>query len=297
METVGVIGLGIMGGPMAKNLVAGGFTVYGFDVAEKACQQAAANGVQLVHQASDLGSKTQWIITMLPTAQIVNDSLFGAAGVAASLQPGSTVIDESSITPTESRAIAQKLAKQQVRFLDAPVSGGETGAQAGNLAIMVGGEESVFKEALPLLQTVGGEVTRVGDTGAGTTAKLANQVMVNLNIAAMSEALVLASKAGIDIDKMYHAIRSGLAGSSVLDAKVPLILDRQFKPGGSIKINMKDLTNVMKTAHDLDVPMPLSSELLEIFHSLKAQGHLNEDHGAIVKYFEQIAGVTVQRGQ
>lgn len=297
METVGVIGLGIMGGPMAKNLVAGGFTVYGFDVAEKACQQAAANGVQLVHQVSDLGAKTQWIITMLPTAQIVNDSLFGAAGVAASLQPGSTVIDESSITPTESRAIAQKLAKQQVRFLDAPVSGGETGAQAGNLAIMVGGEESVFKEALPLLQTVGGEVTRVGDTGAGTTAKLANQVMVNLNIAAMSEALVLASKAGIDIDKMYHAIRSGLAGSSVLDAKVPLILDRQFKPGGSIKINMKDLTNVMKTAHDLDVPMPLSSELLEIFHSLKAQGHLNEDHGAIVKYFEQIAGVTVQRGQ
>lgn len=297
METVGVIGLGIMGGPMAKNLVAGGFTVYGFDVAEKACQQAAANGVQLVHQASDLGTQTQWIITMLPTAQIVNDSLFGAAGVAASLQPGSTVIDESSITPTESRAIAQKLAKQQVRFLDAPVSGGETGAQAGNLAIMVGGEESVFKEALPLLQTVGGEVTRVGDTGAGTTAKLANQVMVNLNIAAMSEALVLASKAGIDIDKMYHAIRSGLAGSSVLDAKVPLILDRQFKPGGSIKINMKDLTNVMKTAHDLDVPMPLSSELLEIFHSLKAQGHLNEDHGAIVKYFEQIAGVTVQRGQ
>lgn len=297
METVGVIGLGIMGGPMAKNLVAGGFTVYGFDVAEKACQQAAANGVQLVHQASDLGAQTQWIITMLPTAQIVNDSLFGAAGVAASLQPGSTVIDESSITPTESRAIAQKLAKQQVRFLDAPVSGGETGAQAGNLAIMVGGEESVFKEALPLLQTVGGEVTRVGDTGAGTTAKLANQVMVNLNIAAMSEALVLASKAGIDIDKMYHAIRSGLAGSSVLDAKVPLILDRQFKPGGSIKINMKDLTNVMKTAHDLDVPMPLSSALLEIFHSLKAQGHLNEDHGAIVKYFEQIAGVTVQRGQ
>lgn len=297
METVGVIGLGIMGGPMAKNLVAGGFTVYGFDVAEKACQQAAANGVQLVHQASDLGEQTQWIITMLPTAQIVNDSLFGAAGVAASLQPGSTVIDESSITPTESRAIAQKLAKQQVRFLDAPVSGGETGAQAGNLAIMVGGEESVFKEALPLLQTVGGEVTRVGDTGAGTTAKLANQVMVNLNIAAMSEALVLASKAGIDIDKMYHAIRSGLAGSSVLDAKVPLILDRQFKPGGSIKINMKDLTNVMKTAHDLDVPMPLSSELLEIFHSLKAQGHLNEDHGAIVKYFEQIAGVIVQRGQ
>lgn len=297
METVGVIGLGIMGGPMAKNLVAGGFTVYGFDVAEKACQQAAANGVQLVHQASDLGEQTQWIITMLPTAQIANDSLFGAAGVAASLQPGSTVIDESSITPTESRAIAQKLAKQQVRFLDAPVSGGETGAQAGNLAIMVGGEESVFKEALPLLQTVGGEVTRVGDTGAGTTAKLANQVMVNLNIAAMSEALVLASKARIDIDKMYHAIRSGLAGSSVLDAKVPLILDRQFKPGGSIKINMKDLTNVMKTAHDLDVPMPLSSELLEIFHSLKAQGHLNEDHGAIVKYFEQIAGVIVQRGQ
>lgn len=297
METVGVIGLGIMGGPMAKNLVAGGFTVYGFDVAEKACQQAAANGVQLVHQASDLGEQTQWIITMLPTAQIVNDSLFGAAGVAASLQPGSTVIDESSITPTESRAIAQKLAKQQVRFLDAPVSGGETGAQAGNLAIMVGGEESVFKEALPLLQTVGGEVTRVGDTGSGTTAKLANQVMVNLNIAAMSEALVLASKARIDIDKMYHAIRSGLAGSSVLDAKVPLILDRQFKPGGSIKINMKDLTNVMKTAHDLDVPMPLSSELLEIFHSLKAQGHLNEDHGAIVKYFEQIAGVIVQRGQ
>ena len=160
---------------------------------------------------------------------------------------------------------------------------------------MVGGKEEVFEQVKDILHAMGAEVTLVGSNGSGTTAKLANQVIVNLNIAAMSEALVLASKAGIDVEKMYQAIRGGLAGSSVLDAKVPLILDRNFVAGGRIDINMKDITNVMETAHNLDVPMPLSSQLLEIFHALKADGKAADDHGGIVQYYEKLANIQVGR--
>ena len=295
MNTVGVIGLGIMGGPMAANLVKTGFKVFGFDPAESAQKKAQSSGIAIVNSAKELGTKTSWVITMLPNAKIVSSTLFDSDGLVSSLNKGATIIDESSITPVESRTISDRLASLGIRFLDAPVSGGEPGAIAGNLAIMVGGSKAVFDEAQPIFKAIGGETTLVGDVGAGTTAKLANQIMVNLNIAAMSEALVLAAKAGIDIDKMYHAIRSGLAGSSVLDAKVPLILDRNFKPGGKISINMKDLTNVMATAHALDVSLPLSSMMLEIFHSLSANGHINEDHGAIVKYFERLSDVVVTK--
>ena len=295
MKQVGMIGLGIMGAPMAANLVKAGFEVFGYDVSVHAVEKAKASGVKIVDSAQKVGERAQWVITMLPNTSIVEEAIFGHDGLIHSLPAGSTVIDESSITPVSSRNIGAKLEEKQINFLDAPVSGGEPGAISGELAIMVGGDEAVFAQAKPIFDAIGGATTLVGGIGAGTTAKLANQVMVNLNIAAMSEALVLAAKSGIDIDKMYQAIRSGLAGSNVLDAKVPLILDRNFEPGGKISINMKDLTNVMATAHDLDVPMPLSSSLLEIFHTLSANGHINEDHGAIVKYFENLANVTVTR--
>jgi 2-hydroxy-3-oxopropionate reductase len=160
---------------------------------------------------------------------------------------------------------------------------------------MVGGKEEFFESAKPVLYDMGKAVTLVGDSGCGVTAKLANQIIVNLNIAAMSEALVLAAKAGINIEKMYEAIRGGLAGSAVLDAKVPLILERNFVPGGTMAINMKDITNVMDTAHDIDVPLPLSSQLLEIFHALKADGKIMDDHGGIVQYYEKLANVEVKK--
>lgn len=201
----------------------------------------------------------------------------------------------SSISPVDSIEIAKECEKKGVHMIDAPVSGGEPKAIDGTLSIMAGGKEDVFESVLDVLQAVGKDIVLVGNHGSGVTAKLANQIIVNLNIAAMSEALVLAAKAGIDIDKMYQAIRGGLAGSAVLDAKVPLILDRNFKPGGTIAINMKDITNVMQTAHNLDVPLPLSSHLLEIFHALKADGKVMDDHGGIVQYYEKLANVEVKR--
>lgn len=180
-------------------------------------------------------------------------------------------------------------------MLDAPVSGGEPKAIDGTLSIMVGGKDDVFETVRPLLEVVGASVTLVGKNGSGVTAKLANQIIVNLNIAAMSEALTLAAKAGIDVEKMYQAIRGGLAGSAVLDAKVPLILERNFVAGGRIDINLKDMTNVMETAHEIGVPLPLSSQLVEIFHALKIDGKAADDHGGIIQYYEKLAHVEVRK--
>ncbi|ATO54380.1 2-hydroxy-3-oxopropionate reductase [Loigolactobacillus coryniformis subsp. coryniformis] len=295
MQKIGFIGLGIMGRPMARNLIEAGFSVSVFDINTTAVDSLVADGAT-ASTAAEMAKSVDFIITMLPAAKHVRSVLEGTDGVFANAHSGLVVIDMSSIGPTDAQAFAEEAKKYQIATLDAPVSGGEPGAIAGTLSIMVGGEQETFKQSLPVFQGVGKDVVLVGGHGSGVTAKLANQVIVNLNIAAMSEALVLAAKAGIDIEKMYHAIRGGLAGSSVLDAKVPLILDRNFKPGGTIAINMKDLTNVMQTAHDLDVPLPLSSQLLEIFHALKADGKVMNDHGGIVQYYEKIANVEVNRG-
>lgn len=295
MQKIGFIGLGIMGRPMARNLIEAGFSVSVFDINTTAVDSLVADGAT-ASTAAEMAKSVDFIITMLPAAKHVRSVLEGTDGVFANAHSGLIVIDMSSIGPTDAQAFAEEAKKYQIATLDAPVSGGEPGAIAGTLSIMVGGEQETFKQSLPVFQGVGKDVVLVGGHGSGVTAKLANQVIVNLNIAAMSEALVLAAKAGIDIEKMYHAIRGGLAGSSVLDAKVPLILDRNFKPGGTIAINMKDLTNVMQTAHDLDVPLPLSSQLLEIFHALKADGKVMNDHGGIVQYYEKIANVEVNRG-
>lgn len=233
---------------------------------------------------------------MLPKGEHVEAVVSGDQGILTTAAPGTVIVDMSSISPVTSRALAALAKQHQVEFIDAPVSGGEPKAIDGTLAIMAGGEESIFEQVKDVLLSMGTEVVLVGANGSGTTAKLANQIIVNLNIAAMSEALVLAAKSGIAIDKMYEAIRGGLAGSAVLDAKVPLILERNFEPGGRIDINLKDLTNVMETAHDIGVPLPLSSQLLEIFHALKADGKSGLDHGGIVQYYEKMAHVEVKKG-
>ncbi|MEG0509612.1 MAG: NAD-binding protein, partial [Eubacterium sp.] len=211
------------------------------------------------------------------------------------IQAGSIVIDMSSVTPTESNECADKLEAMNVGFLDAPVSGGEPKAIDGTLAFMVGGKQSVFDKIMPYFDKMGASALLVGGTGSGSVTKLANQIIVNLNIAAVSEALVLATKAGADPELVYQAIRGGLAGSTVLDAKAPLMIERNFVPGGKISINLKDIKNVMSTAHDLDVPLPMSSQLLEIMQALKVDGHVNDDHGGIVQYFEKLAGIEVKR--
>lgn len=295
MKKIGFVGLGIMGHPMSKNLLQAGFEVSVFDLSKDAVQKLVDLGAK-EQSVKEMAQEADVIITMLPAAAHVLSTLRGADGVFENAHQGLVVIDMSSIGPVDAKKIAEEAAKYGVETLDAPVSGGEPKAIDGTLSIMVGGQQETLDQVDDVLHAMGADIVLVGNHGSGVTAKLANQIIVNLNIAALSEALVLAAKAGIDIDKMYQAIRGGLAGSTVMDAKVPLILDRNFKPGGTMAINMKDLTNVLQTAHDLDVPVPFSSQLLEIFHSLKADGKIMNDHGGIVQYFEKIANVTVTRG-
>ncbi|MGC9934577.1 2-hydroxy-3-oxopropionate reductase [Priestia aryabhattai] len=295
-HNVGFIGLGIMGKPMSLNLIKAGKSLTVFDLNEEAVNSLVEAGAVAANSPKEVAERSDVIITMLPASKHVKEVILGENGVLEGAKEGSIIIDMSSITPDVSRELATEVMKKGIEILDAPVSGGEPKAIDGTLAIMVGGKEPVFESVKSVLYGMGKEVTLVGDNGCGVTAKLANQIIVNLNIAAMSEALVLAAKAGIDIEKMYQAIRGGLAGSAVLDAKVPMILDRNFIAGGSIAINLKDITNVMETAHEIGVPLPLSSQLLEIFHSLKVDGKINDDHGSIVRYYEKLANTEVKRG-
>ena len=292
MEKLGFIGLGIMGLPIARHLCEAGYEVLVNDVNSTACAAAQQFGA-CPADIREIGESCDVIFMILPNGGIVQQVLF-EAGLAEFLQPGSLVVDMSSVTPEESRQCAQRLAQKQVDFLDAPVSGGEPGAKAGTLALMVGGEESAFERAKPYFEAIGSSAMRIGPAGSGSVTKLANQIIVNLNIAAVSEALVLAAKAGADPALVYEAIRGGLAGSQVLDAKAPMMLHRDFQPGGKISINHKDIKNVMASAHALDVPLPLTALLFEIMQALKVAGHENEDHSAIVKFFEGLANVKVQ---
>lgn len=296
-KNVGFIGLGIMGRPMTLNLLKAGYNVTVYDINKEAVEKLATAGAKGAASPKEVGENSDVIITMVPNSQHVREAVLGENGVAKGAKAGSVVIDMSSITPVASKQIAEELSKDGIEMLDAPVSGGEPGAVAGTLSIMVGGKEEVFESVKDVLQAMGRDVILVGENGCGVTAKLANQVIVNLNIAAMSEALVLAAKAGINIEKMYQAIRGGLAGSSVLDAKVPLILERNFVAGGRIDINLKDITNVMETAHGIGVPLPLCSQLLEIMHALKVDGKAGDDHGGIVQHYEKLAKVEVRKEQ
>ena len=234
------------------------------------------------------------VITMVPNGAIVRSILSGADGVLAGTAKGTIIADMSSVTPVESKEFAALAAEHGCDFLDAPVSGGEPGAVDGSLAIMVGGDAVVLEKARPVFAAMGRTITLVGPNGSGSVTKLANQVIVNLNIAAVSEALILATKAGADPKKVYEAIRGGLAGSTVLDAKAPMMYSRNFKPGGPLAINLKDITNVMDTAKGMELPLILTGVLQQIMHSLKATGHLMDDHSGIVQFYENISGVVVK---
>jgi 2-hydroxy-3-oxopropionate reductase len=283
-----------MGKPMAKNLLSKGVALMVNDLDKVAVAELTALGAKS-GSLTKIGEECPIIFTILPNGAIVQNVLFNTGGVTETIKHGSIVVDMSSVTPVESHACADKLEKKGVAFLDAPVSGGEPKAIDGSLAFMVGGQQKDFDRIMPYFEKMGTSALLVGGTGSGSVTKLANQVIVNLNIAAVSEALVMATKAGADPELVYKAIRGGLAGSTVLDAKAPLMIDRQFAPGGKISINLKDIKNVMATAHAIDVPMPMSSQLLEIMQALKVDGHVDDDHGGIVQYFEKLAQVEVRR--
>ena len=293
MQTIGFIGLGIMGKPMAKNLLAKGVPLMVTDIDPAAVEEVVRAGAR-TGTYEEIGRASDIVLTMLPNGAIVQSVLFGEGGVAQGLSAGKLVCDMSSVTPGESKTCAERLRKLGVGFVDAPVFGGEPGAVNGTLAIMCGGEEADYRRLLPCFGILGASSVLVGPSGSGSVTKLANQIIVNMGIAAVSEALVLATKAGTDPMKVYRAIRGGLAGSAVLDAKAPMMCARNFRPGGKISINHKDIKNVMSTAHELDVPLPLTAQLFEVMQALKVSGHMDDDHAGIVQYFEGLAGVTVE---
>jgi len=292
-RTVGFIGLGIMGKPMAKNLVKAGYKLVVNDINPAPVQELVALGQVAADSPREVAEQAEVIITMLPNSPQVKQVILGPNGVLEGARPGSIIVDMSSISPLVSVEVAKKAREKGVRMLDAPVSGGEPGAIAGTLSIMVGGTAEDFEECRDLLQCMGRSVVRIGDVGSGNIAKLANQIIVALNIAAVSEALVLAKKAGVSPKLVYEAIRGGLAGSNVLDAKAPLMMQRKFEPGFRIELHMKDLSNVIETAREVGVPLPLTCVVMEILQALKVDGKGQNDHGAIVNFYEKLAKVEV----
>lgn len=292
---IGFIGLGIMGKPMSKNLLKAGYEVVVYDRNESSVAEVKQAGAIAATSAKSVAEQVKVLITMLPNSPHVKEVVFGKNGVAEGFAAGSTLIDMSSIAPLASREIAAELAKQGVEMLDAPVSGGEPKAVDGSLSVMVGGKQEIFDQFKELLSCMAGSVVRTGEVGAGNVTKLANQVIVALNIAAMSEALTLATKAGVEPELVYQAIRGGLAGSTVLDAKAPMVLENNFKPGFRIDLHIKDLANALETGHGIHSALPLTSSVMEMMQVLKNDGLGECDHSALAKYYEKLANIEVRK--
>ena len=293
MTKVGFVGLGIMGLPMAVNLKNAGIELMVNDLNDQTVKQMTDLGA-LKGTKAQIGKECGIIFMILPNGTVVKDAVFGKEGIASTIRKGTVVCDMSSVTPVQSKECYVRLKKLGVSFVDAPVSGGEPVAVSGSLAIMAGGDQDAFDRLSLYFDIMGSSALLIGGSGSGSITKLANQVIVNMNIAAVSEAFVLAAKAGADPSKVFEAIRGGLAGSAVLEAKLPMILDRNFKPGGKISINHKDIKNVVETAHEIDVPVPFTSQLFEVFQALKVSGHMNDDHAGIIQYFEDLAQTEVK---
>ena len=291
---IGFIGLGIMGRPMAKNLIKAGYKLTVYDKFAS-FNEFAALGADCAASNREAAAKSDVIITMLPNSPHVKEAILGEGGVIEGIRAGQIVVDMSSIAPAASQEIGAALKTKGVAFLDAPVSGGEPKAIDGTLAIMVGGDQQTFDTVKPVLEKMGASVVLVGDIGAGNVTKLANQIVVALNIAAVSEAFVLASKAGVDPARVLDAIKGGLAGSTVMNAKVPMILDGNFKPGFRIELHIKDLQNALDTGHNLNVPLPLTANVMETLQALKADGMGANDHSAIVRFYEKLAQIEVRK--
>lgn len=292
MSKIGFIGLGIMGAPMAMNLVKAGadVTVYNRTAAKmEACVAAGAKGAE---SAAQVAAECDIIVVMLPNSTDVKALLLGENGIGQYAKPGTLFVDMTSGAPGDSREIYAELKQRDVHFVDAPVSGGEPMAIAGTLAIMVGGDVEDFERAKEVFDVVGSSATWVGPIGSGNTCKLTNQIIVALNIAALSEGLMLAKKAGADTQKVFEAIKGGLAGSTVMNAKSPMILADNFKPGFRIDLHIKDLTNAMNTGTLVDAPLPLTEGILEVMKTLSAEGSGSCDHSGIAKHYEKLAGTT-----
>jgi 2-hydroxy-3-oxopropionate reductase len=294
MATVGFVGLGIMGRPMLRNLLKAGYTAVGYDRTGEKLDAAVADGAQRGASNADVGARARIVITMLPDGPEVEEAVLGADGILSGSKSGSLIIDMSSISPLVAQKVAAACAEKGVDYIDAPVSGGEPKAIDGTLAIMVGASEALYQKAEPILKCTGSSVTLTGPVGAGNTTKLANQIIVACNIAAMGEALTLATRCGLNPEVVMNAIKGGLAGSAVLNAKGPMLIARNFKPGFRISLHQKDLRNALKTAEANGVYLPLTAQVQQMISSLIADGKGDFDHSAIATFVEEVSHVEVK---
>ncbi len=291
---VGFIGLGIMGKPMVANLIKGGHTLY-LSSRSGVPQELAAAGGKGCATAKEVAQKSEVIITMVPDTPDVEKVLFGKDGVAEGLSAGKIVVDMSSISPIETKAFAERIRKSGADYVDAPVSGGEVGARNAALTIMVGGSEAAFARVKPLLELMGKNITLVGEVGAGQICKVCNQIIVALNIEAVAEALLLASKAGVDPGKVRQALMGGFAASRVLEVHGERMVKRTFDPGFRIELHQKDLNLALSSARALKMSLPNTATAQELFSACQAQGGGKWDHSAMVKALEALANHQVAK--
>lgn len=291
---IGFIGLGIMGKPMSRNLLKAGHQLVVYDIRPEPVEEVVSAGAARGASAKDVAARSDIIITMLPDSPEVEQAVLGPDGVLEGARPGAIVVDMSSISPLVAQKVGAACAARAVEFLDAPVSGGEPKAVDATLAIMVGGKQETFDQVLPVLKAMGSTVTLTGPVGAGNVTKLANQIIVALNIAAMGEALTLATKAGVNPEVVFNAIKGGLAGSTVLNAKAPMVIGRNFKPGFRIRLHHKDLRNALAAAESLNVPLPLTSLLQQEIVALLNEGKGELDHSGIVTFTERAAQIEIK---
>ncbi|MCI9334118.1 MAG: 2-hydroxy-3-oxopropionate reductase [Lachnospiraceae bacterium] len=295
METnkIGFIGLGIMGKPMAKNLIKAGYQLVIYDIKEENLAQFRALGAECAANPGEVAEKVNVVITMVPNSPHVRAVCLGEKGIVSKAHKGLVVIDMSSIDPTESRAIYKELITYGIELLDCPVSGGEPKAIDGTLSVMCGGNKEIWDKYVGLLKNMADSVVYVGPIGSGNVAKLANQMIVAANISACAEAFTFAKKAGTDPELVYQAIRGGLAGSTVMDAKVPMMLAGNYNPGFRIDLHIKDLANALNAAHAVNMPVPMTAQMMEVMQELKNHGEGSCDHDDIVRYYERISGTSI----
>ena len=292
---IGFIGLGIMGRPMARNLVKAGYSLVVHNRSPAAVQELVGHGAKAADSPAAVAREAPLVILMLPNSPDVELVALGRHGLIEGVRAGHTVVDMSTISPIVTKKVGAALAEKGVRMLDAPVSGGERGAIEGTLSIMVGGEATIFQEVLPVFQAMGKTITRLGPLGSGGFTKLANQIIVAVNLTALAEALTLAAKAGLDIELTLKALGGGLAGSRCLDQKTPNYLAHDFKPGFKIDLHYKDLGLIMDAARALGVPVPATAVVQELFSAARVKGRGGLDHSGIVTVLEDLAGVEVRR--
>lgn len=291
---IAFIGLGIMGRPMAKNLLKAGKTVTVFDISKTSVEELVRAGAGSARSSKEAAAGSDVVITMLPNSPHVRSALCGENGVLEGLSPGTVVVDMSSIAPGTSRELSALVEEKGGEMLDAPVSGGQEKAEKGTLAIMVGGKEPVYQKVKDILDLIG-KSNYVGESGAGQVTKLVNQTIVAVNIAAVAEGMSFAKKAGVDPERVFQAIRGGLAGSQCMEDKAPRMFEERYSPGFRVNLHVKDLNNVLETSRDLHIAMPLASQVMEMMQNLMARDCGELDHGSLGRYYELLNGLSLKK--